>query len=66
LGAGLTIQPRKKDIVTKHKKGEGQGTIWAVEPHDDDDDDDDDETSTKSRTRLNVGCSATGMGILLP
>jgi hypothetical protein len=36
LGAGLTIQPRKKVIVTKHQRG-GQGPIWAVEPYDDDD-----------------------------
>jgi hypothetical protein len=36
LGAGLTIQPRKKVIVTKTQ----QGPNWAVEPYDDDDDDD--------------------------
>jgi hypothetical protein len=40
LGAGLTIQPHKKDTVTKPQRG-GQGLIWAVEPYDDDDDDDD-------------------------
>jgi hypothetical protein len=39
LGAGLTIQPRKKVTVTKPQSG-GQGPIWAVEPYDDDDDDD--------------------------
>jgi hypothetical protein len=39
LGAGLTIQPHKKVIVTKPQRG-GQGPIWAVEPYDDDDDDD--------------------------
>jgi hypothetical protein len=41
LGAGLTIQPRKKFIVTKLQKGR-PGPNWAVEPYDDDDDDDDD------------------------
>jgi hypothetical protein len=41
LGAGLTIQPRKKVIVKKPHKGEGgQGPNWAVEPYDDDDDGD--------------------------
>jgi hypothetical protein len=39
LGAGLTIQPWKKVIVTKpHQRG-GQGPDWAVEMYDDDDDD---------------------------
>jgi hypothetical protein len=37
LGAGLTIQPRKKVIVAKPQRG-GQGPIWAVEAYDDDDD----------------------------
>jgi hypothetical protein len=41
LGAGLTIQTRKKVIVTKPQTG-GQGPI-SVEDDDDDDDDDDDE-----------------------
>jgi hypothetical protein len=35
LGAGLTIQPCKKVIVTKSQKGD-QGPNWAVEPYDDD------------------------------
>jgi hypothetical protein len=35
LGAGLTIQPRKKVIVKKPQRG-GQGPNWAVEPYDDD------------------------------
>jgi hypothetical protein len=34
LGAGLTIQPRKKVIVTKSHRGGGAN--WAVEPYDDD------------------------------
>jgi hypothetical protein len=38
LGAGLTIQHRKKIIVTKPQR-EGQGPFWAVDPYDDDDDD---------------------------
>jgi hypothetical protein len=42
LGAGLTIQPRKKVIVTNPQRG-GQGPNLAVEPYDDDDDDDDDD-----------------------
>jgi hypothetical protein len=36
LGAGQTIQPCKKVIVTKTHKGD-QGLIWAVEPYEDDD-----------------------------
>jgi hypothetical protein len=40
LGAGLTIQPCKKVIVTKPQKRGGKGPNWAVEPFDDDDDDD--------------------------
>jgi hypothetical protein len=35
LGAGLTIEPRKKVIVTKPQRG-GQGRNWAVKPYDDD------------------------------
>jgi hypothetical protein len=42
LGAGVTIQPCKKVIVTKPQRG-GQGPTWAVEPYGDDDDDDDDK-----------------------
>jgi hypothetical protein len=40
LGAGLTIQPRKKVIVMKPPKGEARARpgLW---PYDDDDDDDD-------------------------
>jgi hypothetical protein len=34
LGAGLTIQPCKKVIVTNPQWG-GQGPNWAVEPYDD-------------------------------
>jgi hypothetical protein len=34
-GAGLTIQPRKKVIVTKLQRG-GHDPIWAAEPYDDD------------------------------
>jgi hypothetical protein len=35
LGAGLTIQPRKKIIVTNPIRG-GLGPNWAVDPYDDD------------------------------
>jgi hypothetical protein len=38
LGAALTIQPRKRLLLRKPKRG-GQGPIWAVELYDDDYDD---------------------------
>jgi hypothetical protein len=43
LGAGLTIQPCKKVIVTKPQKRGG-----GVEPYDDDDDDDDEGYNCKN------------------